>query len=145
MLDQRTRSGNWRDGTFEPECLVYLRSSVCPLCQSKIRLFSVWGNKPITSEHWVKWKQHCPIECIYFDRIGGNKGVSVGLGCRRGGSHSKATVVVYISVLISPKHRQSVCQVIVNLTQLSVNVSLDSFRSSWWQDSGMTECAENLN
>lgn len=30
------------------------------------------------------------------------KGVPAGLGCRRGGSHSKATAVVYISVLISP-------------------------------------------
>lgn len=33
---------------------------------------------------------------------GRGKGVPVVLGCRRGGSHSKATAVVCISVLISP-------------------------------------------
>lgn len=38
-----------------------------------------------------------------FWQKGREKGVSVGLGCRRGGSHSKATAVVYISVLISPE------------------------------------------
>lgn len=67
-------------------------------------------------------KATLPNDINIFWQSGRNKGVSVGLGCRRGGSHSKATAVVYISVLISPKHRQSVCQVIVNLTHLSVYV-----------------------
>lgn len=59
---------------------------------------------------------------MYFDRRGGDEGVSVGLGCRRGGSHSKATAVVYISVLISPEKRQTVCRLTVNLTHLSVDI-----------------------
>lgn len=60
-----------------------------------------------------------------FYSVGGNKGVSVRLGCRRGGSRSKATAVVLYFGLISPKRRQSYYKVIVNLTQLSADVSLD--------------------
>lgn len=41
---------------------------------------------------------------------GRGKGVSVGLGCRRGGSHSKATAVVYISALISPEKKQNISE-----------------------------------
>lgn len=49
-----------------------------------------------------------------YESVGGNKGVSMRLGCRRGGSRLKATAVVLYFGLISPKQRQRFCQEIVN-------------------------------
>lgn len=71
--------------------------------------------------------------------------MSVGLGCRRGGSHSKATAVVYISGLISPEKKQNISEQTVNLRHLTLRFFPNSSRSSLWQGSGMTGCAENLN
>lgn len=48
--------------------------------------------------------------------------MSVGLGCRRGGSHSKATAVVYISALISPEKKHNISEQTVNLTHLNVEI-----------------------
>lgn len=50
--------------------------------------------------------------------------MSAGLGCRRGGSHSKATAVVYISVLISPEKKRNISEQTVNLTHCNSEIFL---------------------
>ena len=65
--------------------------------------------------------------------------MSVGLGCRRGGSHSKATAVVYISVVISPEKKRNNSEPTANSTDFEAEIfckffSVELVAAGLWND-----------